>query len=297
MLLNTSLLRERFTIHQDAANGKDTLVALGNRILLPLVSKNGQIRERLIVRAHSMHMALRLAAQMTKEFHKNGPLLNRQVPFSWKNMWYDISSDFERPHVPETWCSIYNNGRPVYHDGDYHPFLDVIEQCDIKNREEYDRAVIIAQDVFKQAGKSVRIDHDINIALVIGVMEEKTRCGLILRAPRRTTTFNFQIEQKEEEDNPSAIEQYYGLTIAADYLEAIQLAVTTGFIQSQIDRGEIRETSPQAKKAMSAYKRIGRLNQDIQSFENTFNIRYRPERPEFIELLEDAKSLDTHIRV
>ena len=296
MILSTSLLRERFTIHHPNKAGAQIVQAMGNRILLPLVSKNGQIKERLIIRAHSMHMTLRLAALVTKEFHEKGPILNRQQPFSWKDAWYDLTSDFERPHVPETWCAVYNNGRTVYSDGEYHPFLDVIEQCDIKNRAEYDRAVGIAEGISKQAGKTVQINHDANIALVIGVMEEKTRCGLILRSPTRTTTFNLQFEEKKGE-NTKSMTSHDGLAMSADFLEAIQLAVTTGFVQTQIHNGKIRETSPQARKAKSAVLRIGRLNQTIQSYENIFDVRYRPERPDFTEILEEARGLSQDIRI
>jgi hypothetical protein len=288
MILNTSLLRERFVIHHPDKSGTEIVVAVGNRILLPLVSLNGEIKERIIIRAHSMHMTLRMAALVVKEFHTKGPLLNRQSPFSWKDAWYDVTSDFERPHTPETWCAVYNNGRPVYSDGEYHPFLDVIEQCDIKNRAEYDRAIIIAEDVFKKAGKVVSIDHDTNIALVIGVLEEKTRCGLILRASARTTTFNIQIEEKTGEDKHK-LKFHDGLSMAADFLEAIQLAVTTGFTQRQINRGKVRETSPEARKAKAAINRIGRLNQSIQGIENFFDVRYRPEKPDFKSILDEAK--------
>lgn len=296
MILNTSLLRERFTIFHPDKDGREIVQAVGNRILLSLVSKNGEVRERLIVRAHSMHITLRLAALITHEFHKSGPLLNRQIPFPWQKAWDDITFDFEHTHVPETWCCIYSNGRPVFSRGEYHPFLDVIEQCDIKNRAEYDRAVGIAENVFKQAGKIVQIEHDVNIALVIGVMEDKTRCGLILRAPTRTTTFNFQIEPLNTSPQ-SAIQAHHGLVMAADFLEAIQLAVTTGFVQSQINIGKIRDASPAGRKAKAALKRIGRLNQSILSFESLYAVRYRPEKPDFTEILETARGLDRHIRI
>jgi hypothetical protein len=39
-----------------------------------------------------------------------------------------------------------------------------------------------------------------------------------------------------------------------------------------------------------ALKRIGRLNQSIRSIENMYDIRYRPERPDFQALLDEAKS-------
>jgi hypothetical protein len=288
MLLNTSLLRERFIIRQ--TNESQTIQAAGNRILLPLTSKNGEIRERFIIRAHSMHMALRMAAEISREFATLGPLLNRQSPFNWKDCWYDLTTDFERPHVPETWCAVYHNGRVVFSDGVYHPFLDVIEQCDVKNRSEYDRAITIAEDVFKKAGKEVVIDHDINIALVIGVMEQKTRCGLILRASDSTSTFNMQIEPDKDYGN-RAITIPHALLLASYFLEGIQLAVTTGYLQKLMHEGKIATGTPKARKANAAYKRIGQLSQFIKGDENRYNIRYRPERPDFIDLLEAAKDI------
>ena len=287
MLLNTSLLRERFIITEENSK-QDPIIAMGNRILLPLVSKNQQIKERLIIRAHSMHIALALAAAITKEFHASGPIVNRQKPFAWKELWYDITNDFERPHTPETWCCIYNNGRPVFQDGDHHPFLDIIEQCDIKNRAEYDRAIPLAEEIFSKAGKTVKIDHDVNIAVVIGAMENQLRCGLILRAPRRTTTFNFMVEEKSEEDS-HPLHPYHGLELASHFLEAIQLSVISGFIERQIKNGDLVESDKKAVKASASYRRIGRLSQSIETYEKLYKMRYRPEKPEFKHLLDEAR--------
>jgi len=286
MLLNTSLLRERFTITEKNSN-QTPIIALGNRILLPLKSKNGEINERFVIRAHSMHMALMMAARVTQEFYESGPIMHRTIKLPWKDIWYDISSDFERPHTPETWISIYNNGRPVFQDGEHHPFLDIIEQCDIKNREEYDRAIPMAIDVFKQAGKDVEIEHDVNIASVIGTMDDTTRCGLILRAPDKTSTFNFTLSPNRKKD--FIPEPHHGLELASIYLEAIQLSVLAGFVDAKIDQGKVRETSSEAMRAKASYKRIGRLNQSISGFENMYSIRYRPEKPDFSEILKDAR--------
>ena len=285
MLLNTSLLRERFTITEKGSK-QPPLVALGNRILLPLTHEESGMQERIVVRAHSMHMALRIAAAISYEFYKSGPIINRPKPLPWKEKWFDISSDFERPHTPETWVCVYHNGRVIYKDGEYHPFLDIIEQCDIKNRAEYDRAVTIAKDVFQQAGRDVTIDHNINIACVLGAMSDKIRCGLILRAPTRTTTFNIIMEKKS--DDPVPLRPHHGLNIAADYLEAIQLAVTCGYTEQLVAQKKISATSEKVKKSHASYRRIGRLNQSIASFENSYTIKYRPEKPDFSSLKDEA---------
>ena len=282
MLLNTSLLRERFTI-TDKNSDKASVTALANRILLPLKSKNGEISERFVIRAHSMHMALSMAAHITQEFYDSGPIMNRQISLNWKDIWYDLSSDFERPHTPETWIAIYHNGKPVYTDGEYQPFLDIIEQCDIKNRNEYDRAIPMAIDIFKQVGKNIEIDYDVNIAAVIGAMNDTIRCGLILRSPDKTSTFNFTVSLNKNTE--FEMKPHYGLELSADYLEAIQLAVMAGFVEEKLERGDMLETSKDAIKAKSSYKRIGRLNQSIESFERMFNVRYRPEKPDFSEMI------------
>ena len=287
MLLNTSLLREKFTITEKYKD-QPPLVAVGNRILLSLQSQNSDYSEQIIVRTHSMHMALRLASEIYQEFRTKGPILNRQTPFPWKNVWYDLSTDFERPHTPETWCSVYNNGRLIYQDGVHHPFLDIIEQCDIKNRAEYDRAIPIAIDIFKQAGKNVDIKHEVNIAAVVGAMTEQVRCGLILRAPLQTSTFNFTIKQKTPENN-TIIPANDGLDLCAYYLEAIQLAVTAGFNEGKMLTGQLKETTNQARKTKASYTRIGRLNNTIETIESLYDIRYRPEKPDFQNLLDIAK--------
>lgn len=282
MLLNTSLLRERFTITEKDDSHKP-IGAFGNRILLPLHSKNGEITERIVIRAHSMHMALYMAAALTKIFFDKGPVMHYMTQEKWKDMWFDVCGDFERPHNDKTWVSVYHKGRPIYQDGDHHAFLDIIEQCDIKNRDEYDRAIPMAVDIFKQAGRNVDIDYDVNIAAVIGITEHRTRCGLILRSPTRTTTFNLSMQMnkdKELEPHPQD-----GLELSAAYLEAIQLSTNIHFVNGRITDGKVSETSPEALYAKASYNRIGRLNNTIQTFETLYDIRYRPEKPDFKEII------------
>ena len=288
MLLNTSLLRERFIINEENSKSKPK-VALGNRLLLPLNNGEGTIQERFVIRSQTMHMALRMAAFISNEFYKRGPILNRQVPLKWDDIWYDMTNEYERIYNPSLWCCIYHNGRPIFKFGQYHSFLDVIEQCDIKNRSEYDRAVYLAEDIFKDAGKIVDITHQVNIGVVIGAMDKRIRCGLILRAPSHTSTFNFMIE--EHDDVPTPLLPHHGLELASYYLEGIQLAVLIGIAEHN-KKNNIQSSSKVSIPIKSAYNRIGRLTQSIIAYENTYKIRYRPEKPDFKLILEEAQALN-----
>ena len=288
MYLNTSLLRERFTIeYEDKSDAP--LVAVGNRILLPLQMSEHRERERIIIRAHSMHTTLRMAAHILHDFYRTGPLLNRSIPYDWYGTWEKVIADYEKKHTPETWCGVYNNGRCIFQQGKHHPFLDVIEQCDIKNRAEYDKAVDIAEDIFRQAGQNVRIKHDVNIALVIGAMDDHIRCGVIVRSHHGTSTFNFQIFPGKNKELVS-FGPHHGLELASSFLEAIQLAVTAGFMDANVRKKRLSEKSPEAMKVQTAQYRIGRLSHYIQTMENIFKIRYRPERPNFQQIFEEARS-------
>ncbi|MCB1538449.1 MAG: hypothetical protein H6865_05410 [Rhodospirillales bacterium] len=282
-LLNTTLLREKFTVHED--RGSAPMVAQGNRIFLPLISKSGQHTERMVVRGHNMHTTLRMAAMIVRTFYRDGPVTTRSPSYPWGPNWLATVPDYETETNPNSWVAVYQGGRCIYKNGAYHPFMDVIEQCDARNRDEYDRAVKIAEDAFNMAGRGVTIDHNTTIAMVIGAMAESARVGLIYRNPRRSTTFNFTAESKGSIFTKSAAmpEPHQCLLVAAAWLELVQLAVTVGFFQAK--RGT---TLTEAPGMEAAQRRLGRLNAEITQFEESFNTRYRPERPDMLDLIDEA---------
>jgi len=287
MLLNTSLLREKFEITTEK-NKDNPIIARGNRILLSLVSKNGEFSERFIVRARSMHLALRMAGAITESFYHIGPLLNRVKPFPWRDIWYDISGEFDRSHFDQTWVSVYHKGRPIYKDGHYHAFLDVIEQCDIQNRAEYDKAVDIAIDLAKQTGQNITINHDVNIAAVLGTTDIQSRCGLILRAAQHPSTFNFTLRAHSKAKH-HRVKPHDCFTMTAAFLEAIELSYAIGRLNKQLLNEEITEGSRQSRFLHAGRMRIGKLNQLIDSYESTHTMKYRVEKPDFIALMRQAE--------
>lgn len=282
-LLNTTMLREKFTVTEK--DGAAPMIAMGNRILLPLVSKSGRSDERLVVRGQNMHTTLRMAAMLTKTFYRDGPILSRSPSYPWGPNWESALPEYERNTNAGSWVSVYAGGRCVFKQGNYHPFMDVIEQCDARNRDEYDRAVSIAESAFNMAGRGVTIDHNSTIAMVIGAMSDKTRVGLMFRNPRRSTTFNFAIDPKKTSiTRDVAIAQpHQCLLQAAAWLELVQLSVTVGFYRAR--RGGAMDDAPTLE---AAQRRLGRLNAEIVQFEESFDVHYRPERPDMMALIEEA---------
>lgn len=288
----TSLLREKFVIQSEDKDEKP-IIALSNRLVVPLISADGIDNETFIVRTQNMHSCVRLAAAVAKEFFERGTIANRAAPLSWKNLWMDVIKGYERDWNPNIWCAIYYKGRSIFQYGVHHPFLDIIEQCDAANNQEYAESVLFAEQAFSQAGKVVRIDHDSNIALVVSCKEDVAKCGIIVRAATGATTFNYTSMQKE--DNPRAIHVHTTLTVAAAFLEGIQLSFQVGLLNRKQDYGLIEKYSDEDRKHKRATTRLANLNRAIANYENYFNVNYRPDRPKFKDMVMKAEEFSIKI--
>ena len=289
---NSTLLREKFVIEDvmpGSQSDKTPLVALSNRMVMPFVSDNGQLSETYVVRAQNMHTAIRLGAQMAREFQEGGPLITRLKPFDFRAAYLEITKGYEKKWNPHRWVAVYNKGRIVFQDGaegvTRHPFLDIVEQCDARNPGDYEKAMEIAKDAFKQAGKLVNITHDANVALIMAIGSDEGRCGVILRGPNRTTTFNFTARAKAGRQ----VKISQCLTVSAAFLEGIQLAFMVGMTNQKLKYEMIEATSDDNHKGREASQKLGRLNGAVSQFENLLEVTYRPDRPNFAAMIDEAE--------
>ena len=256
---SASLLREKFVIHDAMPvdmTDNEPIIALSNRLKFPLTTRDGLTTETYVVRAQNMHTTARFAAQMYRDFYDYGSLIERRKPFNWEKAYKAITKGYESEWNPQRWISVYHNGRLVFEDGEgtRHPFLDIIEQCDARNKDDYEKTMEIAKDAFKQAGKLVNIEHDTNIALVMKVTDEEGKCGVILRGPNKTTTFNFTAHPK----GGRAVRASQCLTAAAAFLEGIQLAFMIGMTKQKVRYDLIDIHSEENRKAEAASRKLGR---------------------------------------
>lgn len=282
-----SLLREKFTITDSLPSHPDEhhpVVALSNRLVVPLGRDDN--REIFVVRAQNMHLCVRIAAFIVREYQEKGPIAPRMTEIGWKDAYAAIIKGYEGVWNQNHWGAVYHRGNMVFQDGatGHHLFLDVIEQCDARNKHGYDKSLEIAQDAFKQAGRLVTITHDSNVAMLLNMTETEAKCGLIIRNPNRTTTFNVMAHGSPAAPlNPAKF-----LSAAAAYLECLQLCFLIGTTRQKVELEILSPASPEAQQADKAGHRLGRLRQAITEFEGALNIKYRPGRPDFRALTDDA---------
>ena len=287
MNFSTTLLREKFIIRDVKVDGGEPLIALSNRMVLTLLDHRGKVSETFVVRSQVMHTCIRMAAKIVQTYIRSGPIMARDEKFDFAAAWHDIIQDHERQFNPQIWVAVYNQGKMVFGSNDHHGFLDIIENCDTRNTSgNYDTSVFLAEEIFASRGKAVSIEHQADTGLVLDIKTERARCGLILRSPVKRTNFNYIAEVKNAENplNPAQC-----LTIGASFLEGIHLGFTIGRANERLRLNEINRYGEEDKKADSSRKRLARLNAEIKSFENNYMVNYRPERPEFPQVVVEAE--------
>lgn len=284
-------MREKFTINDLEAPDPDSakpIIALSNRIIVPLTSDDGLDSETFIIRTQNMHSCARMAAATIKEFSENGTIANRVTPAEWDQLWRDVIKGYEKEFNPDIWCAVYYRGRLIFEEGTHHSFLDIIEKCDAANDGEYAQSVLFAETAFKQAGKAVKIEHDSNIALVVAMDEEKAKCGVIVRSATGATTFNYTAQEKENNGRPLHPQTF--LTSAASFLEGVQLAFQVGLLNKKTELKLIERFSDEYKKSRRSTERLANLNRAINSFDHYFDVNYRPDRPNFSTMVDEAEA-------
>lgn len=289
MEFQTTLLREKFVITDGQADLSPAtgMTAASNRMVLTLVGGNvGGAPETYVVRTNTMHSCVRLAAKVMQTYEMDGPLTGRAHLYDWPTSWNNIQHEFDRLHAPQGWAVIYRDGEPVFSTGTHNAFLDVVENCDIKNKGRYEQSLKIAENAFAKLGKKVQIAYDGGVALVVNLLGHTCRCGVIIRAPERKTSFNFMVDTRDGMDVSAA----QCLMLAADYLEGIELAYRAGALNARLATGAVSPGGPEVQEADIALRRIGKISNAIKVFEQTHTVRYRPEAPSFEKLIKQAQA-------
>ena len=275
MSVPISLLREKFTIREIGIDSVP-VIALGNRVTLPLPKTSTP----LIIRGHSMHMTLRYAAEILKQLSFISHVENIDTIIKWDELWEKVIEPHERINTPETWISVYYGGRLIYSFNPHHMFFDILEQCEYKNKKtshKYEQSILTAQNAFQKMGRHVFIEQESHVGFILDESDKELRFAIILRLPWQRATFITRIS--DNKTHMAKPHDYNSLSLAADYIEGINLAVRSGFLEAQFKSGK---PNPDQNKVMKVtQKRLQTLILSIEQIEKKYTTKYRPERPDF----------------
>lgn len=284
--LQTSLLREKFVIHGPSAASKP-VVALSNRMEIRMTDDAGKFPETIALRAQNMHSCARMAAQLILSYNKDGRILARRTAYDWPAACDRAQSEYEQAYNSQKWIAAYNRGSCVFSQGPRHAFFDIIEKRHAEIQKSYEDSIPAAEALFRKESGGGRIDYDGNVALKVSLEKKSSRIGVIVRAPDKTRTFSYSMTPAEGEDLDFA--QCIGS--AAAFLEGIQLAFMVGMNEEKLRTGAMERHSKDERMTREARRRLDRLDAEITALERACEVRYRPERPGFQDVLFDAGQL------
>jgi len=272
---NTSLVREKiiFTEGEIGDEAKEPVIIRSNRIFLRL-GKPPEM-EKIVIRTQNMHTTLRLAARVLSNYYEGGLLLTRSKPFDWGRQWEEALSGYEKDFNPGAWAAVYVNGRPVFKTVTS-PFVDVIEKCALLTIDNYDATMEVTEGALKQIGHAMRINHNSNVAAVFTDFGENMRCGIIHRTDKKDVAFNFTATGGGQK---SRIIQSIGATAA--FLEAFNLRFTIHTLREKIRQAGAKGATPENNQVRAAIVRQGAINKAIRTFEDVYDVKYRPAKPDF----------------
>lgn len=266
-----SLLREKFVL-RDMNDEFMGITALGNRLSIPVQGSSIPI----IIRGHSMHATLRFGAELLNHMSYVSHIENVETFFKWDELWSKVINPFEKDNTSETWIAAYHSGKLIFSDAFHHQFFDVIEQCEFKGSKQKNgdnQPIIMAQNAFKKMGKDILIEQESHVGFILDDGDDELRFAVILRVPGQKATFITRMYQNEKvEKTPYP---FIAMRLAADYIEGINMAVRMGFMEDEKNNSRIVNILG---------KRLTSLKLSIEQAERQYDVKYRPERPNFKEI-------------
>ena len=284
----SSLLREKLEVVPSDENvqKKKPVIALSNRMVVPLVNKKNGHEEILVIRASNMHLCVRMAAKLIGSFDQYGTIIERGDAFAWEKVWESVHSFFDKAHKKNNyWVAVYHDGNTVFESGDRNPLIDLVEKIDVGHNKDYDYSIPMAQEALSKMGQ------DTNVALTFNFEKDEIRCGIILRGVSRTTTFSMTSSGSADRQMDCMMAMQTG----AAFLEGIQLAFQAGMDTFKLGKGLIKRHSREHKIVKDSQKRLIQLSAEIAKFEDHYRVNYRPDRASFKDMRQEAEEFAASI--
>ena len=270
---NTALIREK-VIFIDAAGAPSAQpdghnVVRSNRLLLRLPTDEGE--EKLVIRAQNMPATLRMAAAALMDFCAKGKFRGRGP--DWEEIWDRVQSPYERKYNPDNWAAVYVDGKNIFKTR-ASTYADVIEQCAQVATGNYDSAIEVTEGALRRVGRDMKISHASTVAAVFTNETDSLRTAIVNRRGGKEAAFNFTA-------NGGGVERrvQQSLLVTASMIESLNLRLLFDALRTKA--GLHRASSAEQQQLRAVHLRMEALDRHIASFDNEFNVRYRPEKPVF----------------
>ena len=283
------LVRERFEVTPIKKNGEreDVRIAMANRLNFTCFDNYGQKKSDFIVRAQNIHTALRIGARVAQQWYDYGHMHKTgKNRFNWEQVYADATKDYEQRWNPDCWASVYKNGHLIFQHSPAKnsEILNIIEQVFAHEKCAYQHIPWIAQRLFEQAGRTVEIDYDSNIAMELMGDDGSIKSHILHRDIEGRSEVQLDMLQKTSRYIKGAkgakVKLHECLDVAAIVFEGLQHGFVVGKCNYDISSGQIKIGHRNAVQSDHALRRIKQLDSELNKQKTLHQLLFKP-KPDF----------------
>lgn len=241
------------------------------------------ITERIVVRGKTLAGTVRMTSLVAGAFLRSRTAFREEKPPDFAGHMERLQSPYENTYIGDNWVSVHINGKlyfttmPVEADRDVtsanatsHDIMDLIEQA-AKGREELPGPLV--RDAIKGLVGEIEVKHESQTAVVVSESSTAIRVAVLERdsGSRRSVSMTV-LTDKTPVRFPAL------LVTTADIIESMNLA-------DVIQRAAKAPESVPGDRLIAAMSRRRQMLDGIRGFERAYQVRYRPDRPTFFEMV------------
>lgn len=273
-----TLYREKSTVHRfgSQSRGDSVLEVRSNRLTMLLRSPDRT--SQVVIRGQNIPATLRLASLVIDQHDHNPTLFSDQsyIHLSWREMWQNRQSSYEKRFIPEEWVSLHHDGQPIFSTTPS-SVIDEIER--LARGGDLSRDVIrTASAEFVDQADDAVVEHESQTAAVFTPFKDYLRVAVLERRGGKTGSFAMSAHHPPKPAKPVPMAGF--VNICADITEALAFKVFLDKIKAMLDQGRPHGSIP-PQQVEAAIGRKRDLMQFIVAYERANKVTYRPERPVF----------------
>lgn len=276
---NITLYREksivyRFTDNDDDAPREEPVLELrSNRVTIPVKTKLSTVAA--VVRGQNIPGTMRMASIALDEIRRDANVLVDGGAVDWHGQWERKVSKYERDFNPQNWASVHIAGDQLFSSREDNRAIQEVESLAVGADVSDDIVMETASNVLG-ALDDYAVEHDSQTSFVMVAGPQFHRASILERRDRKTGAFSMSAYHPTPQ-NQVRLSHFMGF--CADMMEVLTIKSFLDRVQEMAQDGSLSRSNITPTQVQGARLRRKELMNNIENFEKTNKVIYRPDRP------------------
>ena len=278
-----TLFREKSVVHKftdltEEAGARETpvLQLRSNRVTIPIKTRMSTIMA--VVRGQNIPSTMRMTGVVVEELRRDPAIMQDPKSVDWMTLWRRKVSKYEADYNHQNWVTVHLGGEAVFISGDGYEAIAEVEAL-ANGAEVTDAIVKEAAGNILDALDDYVVEHDSQTAFVFTSSPQYLRSAILERRDRKTGAFAVAVYHPSPQ-RPVRLSSF--LTFCADMAETLTHKAFLDRVQEMIAANTIGESNITPSFIQATRNRRKELISQIENYEQSNRVVYRPERPNFV---------------